>query len=105
MGYRITFHKKAYTDTMNLPDGILAQLLHIFELAETYGANLGRPFSAPLQDGLFEFRAKGEEGIARSIFVTQKGKEIVILHTFVKKTQKIPKKELELAKKRAKELK
>lgn len=34
MGYKITFHKKAYTDTMNLPDGILAQLLHIFEELE-----------------------------------------------------------------------
>lgn len=106
MNYTIKFYNsKVYDETMNLPDGILANLLRIFELAQIYGANLGRPDSAPLGNGLFEFRAKGNEGIARSIFVNMKNKEIVILHTMIKKSNKIPKKDLDLALKRAKELK
>ena len=106
MNYKITFYSnKIYDETMNLPDDILANLLRIFDLATIHGANLGYPDSKALKNGLFEFRAKGKEGIARSIFVCLKGKELVILHSFVKKTQKIPQKDLSLALKRAKELK
>jgi len=49
-------------------------------------------------------RAKGQEGIGRSLYCMMKGQEIVILHSFIKKTQKTPKKELDLAKKRMKEV-
>ena len=106
MNYEIEFfNDSVYKETMNLPSSTLAQLLRVLDLAEIYGANLGRPHSAPLGDGLFEFRAKGKEGIARSIFVCVAGKKIIILHSIVKKSSKIPRKDLELAKKRAKELK
>lgn len=54
--------------------------------------------------GLFEIRAKGKEGIGRSLFCTVKGQEIIILHAFMKKTQKTPKRELEKARNRMKEL-
>ncbi len=57
-----------------------------------------------LDSGLYEIRAKGKEGIARSVYCTAKEKEIVILHSFIKKSQKIPKKDLDLAKKRMKEV-
>jgi len=54
--------------------------------------------------GLSEIRAKGQEGIGRSFFCTIKGNEVVILHSFIKKTNKTPKKELEIAQKRMKEV-
>jgi len=54
--------------------------------------------------GLFEIRAKGREGIGRALFCTVKCLEIVILHSFIKKTQRTPKKELEKARRRMKEL-
>ncbi len=47
---------------------------------------------------------KGKEGIARSIFCTVIDNEVVILHTVIKKSNAIPKKDLDLAKKRKKEL-
>jgi len=53
---------------------------------------------------LFEIRAKGREGLSRSLFCTLKGQEIVILHSFIKKTQKMPKNHLEMARKRMKEV-
>jgi len=83
----------------------LADLLHIIEMIEEKGPELGLPYTAPMGRGLFEVRAKGKEGIGRSLFCMLKGKEVVILHSFVKKTRKTPKKDLELAKKRMKEVK
>lgn len=98
------FNEKIKNDTLSLPDGILANMLKIFDMVKEAGPNLGRPHSAPLGDGLFEFRAKGKEGIARSIFCTIVDSEIVILHTIIKKSNTVPKKDLDLAKKRKKEL-
>ena len=56
-------------------------------------------------DGLFEIRAKAQEGIGRALFYYMQGEHIYILHAFVKKTQKTPKKELNLAMARMKEVK
>lgn len=53
---------------------------------------------------MFEIRAKGREGVGRSVFCTVKGKEIVILITVVKKSNKIPKRHMDTARKRMKEL-
>jgi len=56
-------------------------------------------------DGLFELRLKAAEGIARVFYCTVVGRKIVVLHQFVKKTDKTPKKELETARARLKEIK
>ena len=79
-------------------------MLHILEMIEEFGPTIGKPHTAPMGEGLFEIRAKGSEGIGRVLFCTLKGKEIVVLHSFIKKTQKTPKKELDKARKRQKEL-
>ncbi len=100
----VFFDKKVEEETLSLPPNILAKMLHIFELIEVAGAQLGEPYTKPLNNGLFEVRAKGKEGIGRSIYCYQKGQKIIILHTFVKKEQKTPKKELEIALKRKKEI-
>ena len=105
MTWTITFDsEKVKDETLTLPSGIQANLLHILELLEEFGPSLGRPHTAPLGKGLFEIRAKGKEGISRSLFCTLKGEEIVILTSFIKKTRKIPKTHLEKARKRMKEI-
>ena len=105
MTWTVTFYsEKVENQTLDLPAGILANLLHIIELVEEFGPSLGRPHTAPLGKGLFEIRAKGPEGISRSLFCSVKGQEIVILLSFIKKTRKIPKKHLEMARKRMKEV-
>ena len=98
------FDKSVEAETLALPPKILAKMLHIFELIEMAGAKLGEPYTKPLNNGLFEVRAKAQEGIGRSIYCYQKGQKIIILHTFVKKSQKTPKKDLEIALKRKKEI-
>ena len=105
MAWKITFYnEKVEEQTLSFPVGILANLLHIIELIKEFGPNLGRPHTAPLGKGLFEIRAKGREGIGRSFFCSIKNNEIVILHSIVKKTKKAPKKDLDLAIKRLKEV-
>jgi phage-related protein len=100
------FNKKVRTETLSFPKSILANFLHIAEMIEEIGPDLGLPFTKPVGNGLFEIRAKGKEGIGRSIFcyVKKDSKKIVILHSFIKKSGKIPKKELEIAKRRKKEV-
>ncbi|WP_343034814.1 type II toxin-antitoxin system RelE/ParE family toxin [Thiomicrorhabdus cannonii] len=74
------------------------------DLVAEKGTSLDEPQSKALGKGVFELRAKSAEGIARSLYCFQRGKHIYVLHAFVKKTQKLPKQELELALKRKKEI-
>ncbi len=66
---------------------------------------LAYPHIKPLGHGLFEIRAKSDEGIGRAFFCMIKGQVIIILNGFIKKTQKTPFGEIELAKKRMLEVK
>ena len=105
MTWAITFfNDKVEAETLALPPGILPNFLRIAELIEEFGPDLGRPHTAPLSQGLFEIRAKGREGISRSVFCTVKNQEIVILITVVKKGNTIPKRHMDTARKRMKEV-
>ena len=105
MKWKITFYsEKVELQTLKFPAGILANFLHITEMIEDLGPNLGRPYVGRLDSGLYEIRAKGKEGIGRSVYCMAKGREIVILHSFIKKSKKTPKKELDLARRRMKEV-
>ncbi len=106
MEWHVTFYsEKVENKTLSFPKGILANLLHVIEMIEEFGPSLGMPYTAPMGHGLFEIRAKGKEGIGRSLFCSVKGREIIMLHSFVKKSQKTPKKDLDIAIKRMKEVK
>lgn len=106
MSWKVTFFdKKIEDETLRFPAGILANLLHILEMIEEFGPALGKPHTAPMGEGLYEIRAKGKEGIGRSLFCTVKGKEVIILHSFIKKTQKTPTREIKKARNRMRELK
>ena len=106
MKWHISFYnQKVETETLLFPKGILANFLHITEMIEELGLALGHPYTKPLKQCLFEIRAKGQEGIGRSFFCTVSNKEIVILHSFIKKSQKIPKKKLKIARTRLNEVK
>ncbi len=91
-------------EILNLPEGLLARYLRLTDLMLEFGANLGLPHTKPIESGLFELRIKGKEGIARVFFCTKIGRKIVMLHSFIKKSQKTPKKEIKIAKTRLKEV-
>jgi phage-related protein len=103
MTWTVAFYSdKVEAEALALPPGILANFLRTVELIEEFGPDLGRPHTAPLGKGLFEIRAKGREGIARSVFCTVKGQEIIILITVIKKGNTIPKRQMDTARKRMK---
>lgn len=86
------------------PLGIRAFYARITERMKINGPNLGMPLTRSLGDGLFEIRASGKEGIGRAFFCTVKGRRIIILHAFIKKTDKAPLHELETGRKRLREV-
>ena len=57
-----------------------------------------------LEGPLWEMRMKGKDGIARAAYVAASGRRVVAVHVFAKKTQKAPRREIEMALKRAKEV-
>lgn len=63
------------------------------------------PHTRAMGEGLFELRLKASEGIARVIYCTLVGRRIVMLHQFIKKSEKTPRRELDIAKRRMKETK
>lgn len=89
-----------------LPVSLRARLARIVELIETAGLeHVHEPHVTHLEGKLWEIRAKARDGIARGIYVTASGRRVVILHVFVKKTQKTPAGALALARQRLRELK
>ena len=90
---------------LSLPPGLGARYVRLSELMMEFGANLGMPHTRAMSDGLFELRIKGKEGIARVFYCTQVEERIVMLHGFVKKSQKTPQKELRIARHRLLEVK
>lgn len=90
---------------MTLPATLQARYIGLTNRMFEFGPHLGLPHTDAFGGGLFELRLKGAEGIARVFFCTMVEQEIVMLHSFIKKTQKTPEKELKLAKQRMKEIK
>ena len=89
---------------LSLPSGLLARYLRLTDLMLEFGSNLGMPHTKSLGEGLIELRVKSKEGIARVFYCTVVGSRIVMLHLFIKKSNKIPKKEIQIAKNRMKEV-
>ena len=81
-----------------------ARFTKISELIEKFGPQkVGMPHTRSLGDKLWEIRASGKEGISRGIYVAVRDRQVIVLRVFIKKTQKTPQNEIEIAKKRAKE--
>ncbi len=106
MDWNIIYYSEALQEEiMNLPAGIQARYIHLTKRMRVHGANPGMPHTKPMKDGLFELRMKSKEGIGRVFYCTLVNKQIVMLHCFIKKTQKIPPGDLKLAISRLKEVK
>jgi len=99
------FHPRIQKEIAAWPKTILMDYARLVELLLEFGPDLKMPHSKAMGDGLFELRAKGKEGIGRAFFCFMKGKRIVILHTFIKKTQTTPHRDLDKARQRMKEVK
>ena len=106
MEYEIRYYSDEVVEQiLALPDTLAARYVVLTRRMTAVGANLGPPHTDSFGEGLFELRLKGAEGIARVFFCTLIGRKIMMLHSFVKKTQKTPHREIEIARRRMKEAK
>lgn len=101
MPWRIEYYSKAVEHAiLRFPPGVLARYLRLTDMMIEFGPNLGMPHTRPMGEGLFELRVKGKEGLGRVFYGTIVAQRIVMLHVFIKKSQKTPKRELEIAQRR-----
>jgi phage-related protein len=104
--YAITYYSAAVQEEiLALPDTLAARYIVLTRRMVALGPNLGEPHTKAFGDGLFELRLKGAEGIARVFFCTLIGRRIVMLHCSVKKSERTPIREREIAEARMKEIK
>ena len=94
---------KFFDDSINAFMGKLekptfAKTLRTLDLLEEYGNNLGMPHSKKIDTHLFELRIRGKTEIR--IIYTFYQNSVVLLHAFIKKSRRTPKKALTLARKR-----
>jgi phage-related protein len=101
----VTLNKKVDKELEALDPTLKAKFLHIAEILENFGPeNVGEPYCKSLGNKLWEIRMKGRSGIARAIYVTTQNRKIIVLHAFIKKTQKTPQKAIKLALRRLEEV-
>jgi phage-related protein len=88
-----------------LPADMQARFLRLADRITSVGLeNLSEPHVKHLEGKLWELRLTGRDGIARVLYITAIGRRVVVVRAFVKKTQKTPRSEIELALRRAKEI-
>ena len=106
MDYTIEYYSDAVQEQiMELPDTLAARYIVLTRRMIALGPNIGEPHTKAFGEGLFELRLKGAEGIARVFFCTLVGKRIVMLHSFIKKSNRTSTREREVAETRMKEIK
>ncbi len=88
-----------------LPADMRARFVHISRMIEEFGLErVHEPHVKHVRGPLWEMRLAGRGGISRALYITAVGRRVVVVRVFIKKTQSTPNREIELALKRAKEI-
>lgn len=99
------FSDAAIAEVKALPRDLRSKFERIVAMIQSHGLEQMRePYVKRVEGKLWEMRLSGRDGIARSLYITASGRRVVVLRTFVKKTEKTPRREIELALERAKEV-
>lgn len=106
MSWTVEFASRtAHHEVYALPEDMLARFLRVGDMIQTFGLTAVHPPHVKHLDGKpWEMRMKGRDGIARSIYAAASGRRVVVLRTFVKKTEETPRHEIDLATARLKEV-
>ena len=105
MAWRVEVLDEAKAALTAMPVDIRASFARIAHLIEEHGLERVRePYVRHLEGRLWEMRMKGKDGIARAVYVSATGRRVVVVHVFVKKTEKTPRREMETAKRRARDI-
>jgi len=101
-----TLDTRVDDEVLALPADMQARFYHIGELIEAKGLpGVREPHVKHLTGKLWEMRMTGRDGISRALYQAASGRRVIVLRVFVKKSQKTPQSEIDLALQRAKEIK
>lgn len=99
------FSVEAIAEVKALPRDMQSKFERIVQMIEANGLEKMRePYVKHVEGKIWEMRMIGRDGIARSLYMTAVGRRVLVLRTFIKKTQKTPRAEIEIALKRAKDV-
>jgi phage-related protein len=102
----VVLEKRVEHELDQLPADMRASFQRIVALLESKGPlYVSEPHVKPLGSGLWEMRMRSRTGIARAIYIIVIREQIIVLRVFVKKTQKTPRTDIDIALRRAKESK
>lgn len=110
MDWKIEFYKTKNGKSpikewlINLDTKTKVKVFKNIEMLKEFNITLKAPYVKPLEDKLYELRTKDSKGIYRIIYFAYKSKTFYLLNGFIKKSQKTPRDEIELAKSRMKEI-
>lgn len=83
---------------LSLSSKMQAKVLRQIDMLAEFGNKLREPYSAPIEDGIYELRIKQGSDISRVLYFFFVGKKIVLTNGFVKKTRKTPPEQIRIAK-------
>ena len=105
MTWHLDLIPEAERELRAMPPDIIARFARVVELVAQHGPReVGMPHIRHLEDRLWEVRLTGRDGIARAVYVARIGQRLTVLHVFIKKTQKTPRRALALARARLRSL-
>ena len=100
-----TLNETVDRELNSLPVDMRARFVRMAQLIEAVGLeHVREPHVRHVRDAIWEMRLTGRSGIARALYVTAPPKRVVVVHVFVKKKQKTPAVDLDIAVKRAEDL-
>lgn len=103
--WTVVFTPDARQEFFALPTDMQAQGARIVGLLETFGPQQVRePYVRHVDGKLWEMRLHGRDGIARALYFAQTGRRLCVVRVFTKKTQKTPRREIDLALRRLAEV-
>jgi len=96
---------RAEAEVGALPLDMQAHFARLTDMLRDHGLSAMRmPGARHLTGKLWELRLSGRDGIARSIYVTASSRRVIVLRTFIKKTEETPSREIAIAVARMKEI-
>jgi phage-related protein len=84
----------------SLSVGTRAMVFRLIDLLGDYGVLLKEPYTKQIKDKIREIRIKDTQGALRVLYFTFTGRRFILLHSFIKKADKTPEKDIEIAERR-----
>jgi phage-related protein len=105
MPYSLGYYSQRELDQIeSWPVEIVADYARLVELLMEFGPHLRMPHSRSMGGGLFELRPRGREGDGRALYCFVTGQRVMVLRVFIKKSRSAPRRDLDLARRRMKEV-